>query len=76
MARHDIAMIRMPAIVAALALAACASPVDPSPATVQKERVASWEKLCENRGFVRGTSDFRDCVLGYDKQAYDPPPLK
>ena len=76
MASHDITMNRLPAILVALALAACASSVEPSPATAQRARVASWEVQCEGRGFVRGTSDFKDCVLGYDKQAYDPPPMK
>lgn len=69
-------MTRILATIAALAAAACASSVDPSPATVRKERIASWETQCEGRGFTRGTSDFRDCVLGYDKTAYDPPPMK
>ena len=59
--------------VMALALAGCASSADPSQATLRMERIASWEKLCEARGFTRGTSDFRDCVMGYDKSAYDPP---
>jgi hypothetical protein len=60
-------------LAAALLLAGCASSADPSPATLRKERIESWEKLCDGRGFTRGTSDFRDCVMGYDKTAYDPP---
>ncbi len=76
MERNDTTMIRTFAVLTTLALAACASSADPSPATLRAERIASWEKLCEGRGFTRGTSDFRDCVLGYDKRAYDPPPVR
>ena len=61
------------ATVVALALAGCASSADPSPATLRKERIESWEKLCDSRGFTRGSSDFRDCVMGYDKEATAPP---
>lgn len=64
------------AVAIALSIAGCASSADPSPAALRQERVASWEKLCGERGFVHGTDDFRACVLGYDKSAYDPPPLK
>jgi len=60
-------------LAAALALASCASSADPSQATLRKERIASWEKLCEARGFTRGTSDFTDCLMGYDKEAVAPP---
>ena len=61
------------AAAAALLLAGCASSADPSPATLRKERIASWEKLCDGRGFTRGTPDFQDCVMGYDKEAWNPP---
>lgn len=64
------------AVAIACAVAGCASPAGPSPAALRHDRVASWEKLCQERGFVRGTDDFRACVLGYDKSAYDPPPIK
>ena len=57
----------------ALVLAGCASSADPSPATLRNERIASWQKLCEGRGFTRGTADFQDCVMGYDKEAWNPP---
>jgi len=57
----------------ALVLAGCASSADPSPATLRNERIASWQKLCEGRGFTRGTADFQDCVMGYDKEASNPP---
>jgi len=60
-------------LAAALALAGCASSADPSQATLRKERIESWEKLCDARGFARGTSDFQDCVMGYDKAATNPP---
>lgn len=50
-----------------------------SPAQVaaaeRRERIESWQKLCDDRGFVRGTSDWTACVEGYDKAAYDAPPL-
>ena len=61
------------ALAAAVLVAGCASSANPSPATLRKERIESWEKLCDARGFTRGTSDFSDCVMGYDKSAYDPP---
>jgi hypothetical protein len=69
------AMNRVVAAILATAvlLAGCASSADPSQATLRKERIESWEKLCDGRGFTRGTSDFRDCVMGYDKAAYDSP---
>jgi len=57
----------------AIVLAGCASSADPSPATLRNERIASWQKLCEGRGFTRGTDDFHDCVMGYDKEASNPP---
>ena len=57
----------------AFALAGCASSADPSQATLRKERIESWQKLCDGRGFVRGTSAYQDCVMGYDKEAADPP---
>jgi hypothetical protein len=59
--------------VAVLALAGCASSADPSPATLREERIESWKKLCDGRGFARGTSDFEDCVMGYDAAAGNPP---
>lgn len=40
---------------------------------MQQERVRSWQKLCEDRGFTRGTSDFDVCVMGYDREAVNPP---
>jgi hypothetical protein len=57
----------------ACTLAGCASSADPSQATLRKERIESWQKLCEGRGFTRGTSDFHDCVMGYDQEAANPP---
>jgi len=58
----------------AASLCACATSGDTaSPATVQRERLESWAKLCEGRGFARGTSDFNDCVMGYDREATNPP---
>ena len=57
----------------AIVLAGCASSADPSPATLRNERIASWQKLCEGRGFTRGTADFQDCVMGYDREASNPP---
>jgi hypothetical protein len=57
----------------AFAVAGCASSADPSQSTLRKERIESWQKLCEGRGFVRGTSDFQDCVMGYDREAGSPP---
>jgi len=61
-------------LVLAGGLGACAtSGGTASPATVQRERLESWAKLCEGRGFVRGTPDFNDCVMGYDKEATNPP---
>ena len=57
----------------ALLLAGCASSANPSPETLRNERIASWQKLCEGRGFTRGTSDFQDCVMGYDREATNPP---
>ena len=61
-------------LVLAGSLGACAtSGGTASPATVQRERLESWAKLCEGRGFVRGTPDFNDCVMGYDKEATNPP---
>jgi hypothetical protein len=42
-------------------------------ATLRNERIASWQKLCEGRGFTRGTPTFQDCVMGYDKEASNPP---
>jgi hypothetical protein len=29
--------------------------------------------VCEGRGFTRGTSDFDVCVMGYDREAVNPP---
>jgi hypothetical protein len=40
---------------------------------VQQERLRSWQKLCEDRGFTRGTSDFDARVMGYDREAVNPP---
>ena len=57
----------------ALAVAGCVSSADPSQATLRMERIESWQKLCEGRGFARGTSDFQDCVMGYDREAGSPP---
>jgi len=57
----------------AVVLTGCASSADPSAATLRNERIASWQKLCESRGFTRGTADFQDCVMGYDKEAANPP---
>jgi hypothetical protein len=55
-------------------LLACAGPGGVTPeATVQQERLRSWQKLCDERGFARGTSDFDACVMGYDRGAVDPP---
>lgn len=68
--------MNLASVAIACAVAGCASSAGPTPAVLRQERIASWEKLCQERGFTRGTSDFRDCVLGYDKSAYDPPPLK
>ena len=46
------ARLRTPWPLLALALAACAaSSADPSPATLRKERIESWQKLCEDRGW-------------------------
>ena len=61
------------ACVTALVLSGCASSADPSPAMLRRERVASWEKLCDARGFTRGTADFQDCLMSYDKEASDLP---
>jgi hypothetical protein len=60
-------------LVPACALAGCASSADPSQATLRSERIRSWEKLCDDRGFTRGTADFQDCVMGYDRAAANPP---
>ena len=57
----------------ALVLAGCASYADPSQATLRRERIESWQKLCDARGFTRGTSAVTDCLMGYDKEAADPP---
>jgi len=65
--------IAVAASVIALAVNGCASSADPSQATLRNERIASWQKLCEGRGFTRGTADFQDCVLGYDREASNPP---
>lgn len=56
-------------------VAGCAASATPSAAVVQQERVRSWQKLCEDRGFTRGTGDFDVCVRGYDREAYNPPPM-
>jgi invasion protein IalB len=61
------------AILAVAALQACATSADPSAATLRRERVESWQKLCDSRGFTRGTSDFEVCVMGYEKAAANPP---
>ena len=57
----------------AAAVAACAGAGVTPEATVQQERLRSWQKLCEDRGFTRGTSDFDVCVMGYDRAAVNPP---
>ena len=59
--------------VIAATLTGCASSAMPSEAQVQQDRVRSWQKLCEDRGFTRGTSDFDVCVMGYDREAVNPP---
>jgi hypothetical protein len=59
------------AIVASLE--GCASSAVPPEAQVQQERLRSWQKLCEDRGFTRGTTDFDVCVMGYDREAVNPP---
>ncbi|MCC6195914.1 MAG: hypothetical protein IT518_15765 [Burkholderiales bacterium] len=63
------------AIVLALAcaVAGCASPATPSPAQVRQERLRSWQQQCDERGFVRGTSDFDACLRGYEREAAGPP---
>ena len=61
------------ALAVALAIGGCASSAYPSAATLRAERIASWQKLCEGRGFTRGTGDFEDCVMGYDREASNPP---
>ncbi len=70
--------LRLPALVAACLAALCGActsgPVTPA-AVSREERIASWQKLCEGRGFVPGTSDFAVCVEGYDREALKPPPL-
>lgn len=57
------------------ALAGCAQSPAQVATTERRERIESWQKLCDDRGFVRGTSDWAVCVEGYDKAAYDAPPL-
>jgi len=70
-------MYRLVLAIAASAIVAslegCASSVTPTEAQVQQERVRSWQTLCESRGFTRGTSDFDVCVMGYDREAVNPP---
>ena len=51
----------------------CASSAVQTESQVQQERIRSWQKLCEDRGFTRGTSDFDVCVMGYDREAVNPP---
>lgn len=74
MARLALPVVTRCAVYAVLsALAGCASSAMPTEATVQQERIRSWQKLCEDRGFSRGTSDFNACVMGYDREAANPP---
>jgi hypothetical protein len=54
-------------------LQGCASSATPSAAELQQERLRSWQKLCDDRGFTRGTKDFDVCVMGYDREAVNPP---
>lgn len=56
-------------------VAGCAQSPAQVAATERRERIESWQKLCDDRGFVRGTSDWAVCVEGYDKAAYGAPPL-
>ncbi len=56
-------------------IAGCAQSPSQVAATERRERIESWQKLCDDRGFVRGTSDWAVCVEGYDKAAYDAPAL-
>ena len=58
-----------------LLTAACAQSPAQVATTERRERIESWQKLCDDRGFARGTSDYAACVEGYDKAAYNPPPL-
>lgn len=72
------ARLSVPALACAVcailfSLAGCASSAMPSEATLKEERIRSWQKLCEDRGFTRGTSDFDACVMGYDREAVNPP---
>jgi hypothetical protein len=68
---HTILLLAVAA--AGASLTGCASSAMPTEAQVQQERVRSWQKLCEDRGFTRGTSDFDVCVMGYDREAVNPP---
>ncbi len=61
------------ALLVGVLVGCAASSGDPSPATLRNERLESWQKLCESRGFVRNTRDFDDCVMGYDREARNPP---
>lgn len=69
--RRLVLLLNFVAIIASLN--GCASSVMPSEAQVQQERLRSWQKLCEDRGFTRGTTDFDACVMGYDREAVNPP---
>jgi len=69
--RRLILALAASAIVASLG--GCASSAVQSEGQVQQERIRSWQKLCEDRGFTRGTSDFDVCVMGYDREAVNPP---
>jgi len=70
-------MCRLVLALAASAIVAtlegCASSAAPPETQVQQERLRSWQKLCEDRGFTRGTTDFDVCVMGYDREAVNPP---
>jgi hypothetical protein len=69
--RRLVLLLTIAAIVGSLD--GCASSAMPSEAQVQQERLRSWQKLCEDRGFTRGTTDFDVCVMGYDREAVNPP---
>jgi hypothetical protein len=69
--RRLITLATFAAIIASLN--SCASALVPTEAEVQQARLRSWQKLCEDRGFTRGTSDFDVCVMGYDRAPVNPP---
>ena len=71
--RNPVLSLTFAAWAVVASLEGCASSATPTAAELRYERMRSWQKLCEDRGFTPGTADFDVCVKGYEREAVNWP---